>query len=138
MTTYSDYLSDLLVGAHCDTHRTDGYRQIECGRADFDAMLSAHAKVKREHGASFELAVSGWTMGPGPESFPPGNASILNNWLPANVTISAINPECGNVPPNPGLAAMTKHQTWTVSDGIVYPDRPSDRIHLSFSRSYPR
>jgi hypothetical protein len=84
----------------------DGYRQKECGLADFEAMLTAHSNVK----PSFGVAVSGWTMGPGPETFPPGNATWLNDKLPPTVAISAINPECGNVPPNPGLAGMTSHR----------------------------
>ena len=88
----------------------DGYRQKECGLADFNAMIAAHRNVK----PSFGLAVSGWTMGPGPESFPPGNASWLNDKLPPDVAVSAINPECGNVPPNPGLVGMKDHQTWTI------------------------
>ena len=88
----------------------DGYRQKECGLADFQAMITAHRNVK----PAFGLAVSGWTMGPGPESFPPGNATWLNDKLPPSVAISAINPECGNVPPNPGLAGMTSHSTWTI------------------------
>jgi hypothetical protein len=66
----------------------DGYRQKECGMADFEAMIAAHRNVK----PSFGLAVSGWTMGPGPESFPPGNATWLNDKLPPDVAISAINP----------------------------------------------
>jgi hypothetical protein len=53
-------------------------------------------------------------MGPGPESFPPGNASWLNDQLPADVAVSAINVECGMAPPDPGLQGMTKHSTWTI------------------------
>lgn len=88
-----------------DSWGANGYRQKECGLADFQAMVTAHGNVK----PSFRLAVSGWTLGPGPESFPPGNATWLNDKLPQSVAISAINPECGNVPPNPALAGMTSH-----------------------------
>eukprot|EP01052_Picozoa_sp_SAG31_P031064 SAG31_NODE_3252_length_4490_cov_1.814165_3_plen_742_part_00 len=87
-----------------------GYRQKECALIDFNAMLAAHKKLK----PSFGLAVSGWTMGPGPESFPPGNASWLNKQLPPDVAISAINVECGMAPPDPGLQGLTDHSTWSI------------------------
>jgi len=53
--------------------------------------MAAHKALR----PTFKLAVSGWTGGPGPESFPLGNESWLNDKLPADIAISAINVECG-------------------------------------------
>ena len=88
----------------------DGYHQKKCAIDDYNSMIEAHLRLK----PNFTLAVSGWTLGPGPESNPRGNASWLNDQLPANVAIGAMNVECGHAPPDPGFAGLTKHSTFTI------------------------
>ena len=50
----------------------------------------------------------------GPETFPPGDAGWLNDKLPPQVAIGAMNIECGHAPPDPGLARLGAHSTFTI------------------------
>eukprot|EP01052_Picozoa_sp_SAG31_P015605 SAG31_NODE_1008_length_10407_cov_2.369131_6_plen_129_part_00 len=77
---------------------------------DFNSMIRAHTRIR----PSWDLAVSGWTLGPGPETFPPGDGGWLNAQLPANVSIGAMNVECGHAPPDPAFARLPDHTTFTI------------------------
>ena len=79
----------------------DGYHQKECAMNDYRSMIAAHTQLK----PNFSLAVSGWTLGPGPETFPKGDAGWLNDQLPPEVAIGAMNIECGHAPPDPGKSS---------------------------------
>lgn len=98
---------------------------------DFRSMITAHNRLQPNN---FSLAISGWTLGPGPETNPRGSGGWINDQLPSNVSIGAMNVECGHAPPDPGFAELPNHATitipWMEDDGGVF-----DCIRLSSVRT---
>ena len=85
--------------------------QKQCAMNDFQSMIAAHRRLQPNN---FSLAISGWTLGPGPETNPRGTGGWLNDQLPSSVSIGSMNVECGHAPPDPGFAELPNHATFTI------------------------
>ena len=77
-------------------------------------MLEAHRQVN----ATFELATSGWVLGP------LGDRALLDSKLDPSFTLSSIDMNVGNTPVDPSYALIEHHQKYVIPWFVAPPRRP--------------
>ena len=86
------------------TWKGNSARDLKAAVVDMRVAISAAKAVQ----APFQLATSGWVLGP------EGDRSLLGQALPSSVALSCINQEMGRAPIDAAFSKIDGHSKWAI------------------------